>query len=547
MSITLYDYQEPFYQAIWDKLFIENIKSVLGVLPTGGGKSVVIGKLANNLPGRTLVLTHREEILTQNAEWIKNVGLLSSKIDTLRFDNKVVICMVQTLDSRIKKYGVDYLGEFENIILDEVHILIFEKVFSKYNYKRLIGFTGTSVLNKKKYTTIDGVEFVEPYTLSEIFDDIVCGPDSQDLIDKGRLCQDYNIVLKLPDFDKLKESDSSPDGYTKKSLNEVYQNTASLKILTEAYKKYCVGKKTLIFNPSTKINKFVYQHFLNLGLNVKMFDSVSKAEINPETNKKFTRKEIIEWFNNERDAILINTNVFTTGFNVPDVEVVVVNRATKSLSLWIQMVGRGSRTTTKIYKDKFTVIDLGQNIHTHGMWSKRRNWKDYFYSPGKKLKNQIDMLATWECDFCGSLNIKGEVECSYCNMPKLEVTVNGKTKKRKDGELQELQKMPPPKARSIIQYTKAQNQDGNFAFRLLSQKIVELFIHHKVSKEFYTKRKHDFIDSKGVRKSGFENTIRKIFTPIYFAIIKDKELTGANRKLETEFKRIITKIEKLYE
>lgn len=549
MQIELYKYQQKFYENIWYKLFTENVPHLCAVLATGGGKSVVIGKLANELPGRTLVLTHRVEILEQNSKWIKNVGLLGSKINTIKYDNDVVIAMVQTLYARIEKYGIEYLGQFDNIILDEVQVQIFEKVFVQYDYKRLIGFTATPcIYGKKIYTTIDDVEYYEPYTLSVLFDDIVQGPDTQDLIDLGYLVQDYNIVLQLPDFDKLKESDSSPDGYTSKSLDEVYRNTASLKILTEAYTKHCAGKKTLIFNASTKINEFVYKHFKSLGLNVKMFDSVNKAEINPKTGNKFTRAEIIQWFKDEKDAILINTNVFTTGFDVTDVEVVVVNRATKSLSLWIQMVGRGSRITELIYKDKFTVIDLGQNISEHGMWSMRRDWKQWFYSPGLKLRNQIDLLSTWECEYCGGLNVKGTIICTECNAEKLTAVINGKTKKEKVGNLEVIQDMPPPKAQSIIRYTKAVGEDANFAFKLLSEKIVELFTHYKVTQQFYNRRKFDYRDSKGVMKPGFQTRVRRIFTPIYFAIIKDNELrSGSNRRLETEFNRVISKIEKLYE
>jgi superfamily II DNA or RNA helicase len=535
--IKLYEYQQPFYDEIMKKVLVDKIKKVCGVLPTGGGKSVVLGKIANNLPGRTLILTHRQEIMFQNSEWVENVGLLSSKVNTLKYDNKVIIAMVQTLDARIKKYGIEYLGKIDNILLDEIHILIFEKVFKQYDYNCLIGLTGTPVLNKKKYSSIDGVEYVEDFTLSEIFDDIVIGPDSQDLIDENKLCQDYNIVLKLPDFDKLKESDASPDGYTKKSLNELYANTASLNILDEAYEKYCKNKKTLIFNASTKINKFVYNNFKQKGLNVKMFDSVSQAEINPETNKKFTRKEIIKWFEDEKDAILINTNVFTTGFNVTDVECVIINRATKSLSLWIQMVGRGSRTTNKIFKDKFTVIDLGQNIYQHGIWSKRRNWKSYFYSQGKRLKNKIDMLSTWDCHVCESINIKGEIICSFCGAEKIEVVVDGKTKKTKDGEFEAITDMPIPKGTNIIKYCISNDMDQNMAFSLAREKIIELFFYYKVTKDFYYNE-----------KDRFKKRVRQIFLPIYFAIIKNKEIiqSKVNRTIENELKRIYTKIEKLY-
>jgi superfamily II DNA or RNA helicase len=548
MQINLYDYQQQFYIDILRKL--EVVNKVCGVLPTGGGKSVVIGKLANELEGRTLILTHRIEILTQNSEWLNNVGLLSSKINTLKYNNKTVIAMVQTLDARIKKHGIKYIGPIDNIILDEVQILIFEKVFKQYNFKKLIGLTATPVLNKKKYTTIDDIEFVEPFTLSEIFDDIVQGPDTQDLINKDKLVQDYNIVLNLPDFNKLKESDTSPDGYTKKSLDEVYSNTASIEILSKAYNKYCEGKKTLIFNSSTKVNEFVYKIFKDKGLNVKMFDSVSKAEINPETNKCYTRNEIIDWFKNEKDAILINVNVFTTGFNVTDVECVIVNRATKSLSLWLQMVGRGSRTTDKILKDFFTVIDLGQNIHNHGRWSAKRNWEDYFYSPGKKRKKIIDLLDVWQCKECESFVLKGEVVCGFCGTDKTEKEKENE-KKLKEGELVELNQMPPPKSRSIIDYTIKLNENSTFAFNLLERRIIDLFIYYNVSKEVYRNRFEDYLDSKGQSKKGFKTRVKQIYLPIYFAIIKSVESyemnTGPNNRLEKMLTRMYDKINKLYE
>ena len=534
MPITLRPYQQGLYDGIEQKLFKEDVRKLCAVLPTGGGKSVLIAKLAEQLQGRTLILTHRIEILQQNSEWLEHAAILTAKNNTLRYDCDLVIAMVQTAFARIKKYGIDYMGQFDNVILDEVQVLIFEKVFNKYDYKKLIGFTGTPVLNKKIYTTIDEVEYVEDYTLSEIFDDIVQGTDTQDLIDLGFLVQDFNIVLDLPTFGNLKESKSSPDGYTAKSLDDVYTNAASLNVLQEAYNKHCLGKKTLIFNASTKINRAVYQHFKEQGLNVKVFDTVNPTDINPETDKPFTRKEIISWFNNERDAILINTNVFTTGFNVPDVEVVMVNRATKSLALWIQMVGRGSRTTDKIFKDMFTVIDLGQNISEHGVWSKKRDWKQYFYSQGKKRKNKYDLLDTWECSSCGAYNVKGEIVCEVCGADKNDAVVRVGRGKPKDGELKALKEMPLPKAKNILNYTESKNESTNFAFKLLERKIVDLFLHYNVEKDFYVKRKEEF-----------ENRVKEIYRPIYFAIIKS-DLMGSRKRLKTQLEKVLSKIDKMY-
>ena len=55
--------------------------------------------------------------------------MLSSSENTVRHDSRVVIAMVQTLDARMKIYGASYLGDFNNIIIDEAHVLIYEKVF----------------------------------------------------------------------------------------------------------------------------------------------------------------------------------------------------------------------------------------------------------------------------------------------------------------------------------------------------------------------------------------------------------------------------------
>jgi superfamily II DNA or RNA helicase len=533
--IKLRPYQEELYSKMVTKLDKDRVKKLCVVLPTGGGKSVVIAKLAQELKGRTLILTHRIEILKQNSEWLKSASLLTADDNTLRFDSPIVVAMVQTAYSRIKKYGIEYLGEFDNIILDEVQVLIFEKVFKKYKYKRLIGFTATPVFNKKIYTTVDGVEYVEPFTMSELFDDIVQGVDTEWLIENGYLCRDFNVVLELPNFDMLKESSVHPDGYTSESLNNVYCNAASLRVLGEAYDVYCRGKKSLIFNASTKINRYVYKFLKNRGINVKMFDTVNKKDINPKTGEPFTRKEIIDWFKNERDAVLINTNVFTTGFDVDDVEVVLVNRATKSLSLWIQMVGRGSRITKKIFKEVFTVIDLGQNINEHGIWSKPRNWENYFYPHSRRRKHKYDLLDVWECHMCGSYNVTGEVKCEICGRDKKNVVVKrGRSKPKKDGTLIELAEMPVPTAKKIIDYTISKGEGSSFAFRLLEQKILELFVHYRVDREFYMKN-----------RARFAERIRSIYLPIYFSIIRS-DLDGANKKLVTQLKRTLGKVDKFY-
>lgn len=471
--------------------------------------------------------------MKQNSEWCDNVGCLSGDVNTLRFDNQVVVAMVQTVFARFKKYGIDYLGKFDNIILDEVHILIFEKVFEQLDFKYLVGFTATPLTDKKVTIWIDDVEYSQPYCLDKIFNHMIQSLDTQDLIEKGRLIQDHNIVLELEDMEKLKVSESDPDGYTKRSLEEVYSNQANLDTLVEAYNRYGKGKKTMVFNATTKINKIVLDRFKSEGINAKSFDSVNKNEINPETNKPFTRKEILTWFDESDDACLINTNVFTTGFSNNEVETILMNRATKSLAMFIQIAGRGSRVSKRIFKDFFTFVDLGQNIHRHGHWSKRRDWSDYFFSPSPKPKRKNDMLSTWECENCETYNVIGTDECMVCGHPKNEVK-RTKPKKLKKGEFIELKPKPIPRGNKIIEYAENLNQDANFAFRVLDKSILDLFSSYNVEKDFYIRN-----------KQRFKERVSQIYRPIYFAII-NSSLEGKRRKLNTQLESITTKIDKRY-
>lgn len=522
-SIKLRPYQVATIKKAATALTTSN--KVIVVLPTGAGKSIVIAYVANNITGRTLVLTHRAEILSQNSEWLNNFGTLTRKENNVRLDHKVVIAMVQTLHARVKKHGVNYIGSFDNIIVDEAHIDIYQKVYTLYNPKRLIGFTATPCMSKRELIELDGIEYYRTITLKDQYDVLVEGVSVPELIIQGHLVEDENYQLELPNMGDLEDSNTNPDGYTTDSLTKVYSNTASLKILWEAYEKYGKGKKVLLFNATTAINPIVQNLFTSKGIANESFDSVN-------SNGK-DRNRVIKWFDNTRDAVLIGTNVFTTGFNVPDIEVVIVNRATKSLALWIQMVGRGSRTTTKIFKNKFLVLDLGQNIARHGLWSDKIDWMGHF-EPGSMIPRiKKDIMMIWECRVCGAYNALADLTCVECNAAKCKPeTVK---KPDKTGVIVEVPKTIFPRSKRIIEYTKANGENATFAFKLLDERILDLFKQHNVTKSHYTKMKQEFHDR-----------VKQIYVPIYFGIINAK-LGGKRRKLDTQLEGLYNKIDEYYE
>jgi superfamily II DNA or RNA helicase len=118
------------------------------------------------------------------------------------------------------------------------------------------------------------------------------------------------------------------------------------------------------------------------------------------------RKDTLKWFEETPGAILSNYGILTTGFDCPSIEVVILYRATKSLPLFLQMVGRGSRVTPT--KNKFTILDFGNNIKTHKYWEENRFW-----SLDKKEKKEGEAPIK-ECPECYYLLHSRIMECPSC-------------------------------------------------------------------------------------------------------------------------------------
>jgi type I site-specific restriction endonuclease len=126
----------------------------------------------------------------------------------------------------------------------------------------------------------------------------------------------------------------------------------------------------LIFNNGINTSISVYYAFRQAGLPIMHLDN---------TATKKQRRQILDWFHETPDAILTSVSILTTGFDEPTIDTILLNRATKSLTLYYQMVGRGSRILNN--KSKFTIIDLGNNLYRFGPWGADLDWQLIFKSP----------------------------------------------------------------------------------------------------------------------------------------------------------------------
>lgn len=546
--IKPHEYQKYGIDEIIEKF--ETNDRLVYQLDTGGGKTVVFSLLSKywseNRKQKVLILCHREELINQSCETLTILGLTYEKVlpstKRLHHVSDVYVAMIETLDRRLKK-NKHYLKDVGLIISDEAHVQIFNKVYGYFPTAKILGVTATPVLLGRDtywkcdrcqttYTEesicckMETIEWSRPRKMSDIYQDIVVGPKIDFLIDFGQLVKEINFVRFSANLDNL-VVDNSGD-FSQKSQDTAFGGQDAVFNVLLNYEELAKGKRTIIFNNSTKTNLKVYEQFKEKGYNVKIYDSVN------DTGE--SRKKIVDWFRNTPDAILCNCGVFVAGFDCKEVECVVLNVATTSLSRYLQMVGRGGRSSNLIYKPHFLVIDGGGNVERFNAWSDpTRDWhKIFFEGIGKDRAKSESPLQVSECYDCGFLFPRSERTCPNCGYS--APLASPREPNVDDSILAPLDKLPLPNGLKIANYTKSRNEDIHFAFKVLYSQILDLFRFHLVSREQYLSNLND---------GRLDKRIGELIRPVYFVLIKEFP-ESSNRTLKYVINKCKEKISKFY-
>lgn len=508
--MILRDYQKELLDEILNA--IPNYQKICVQLSTGGGKTVIFTELIKQLNSKTLILVDSIDLVYQTVNTFERLGLdigsltAGKKMPT----NKVVVAMVSTLYNRLKKNN-KLLDNIKYTIVDECHVWIFNKIFSYLNNSKIIGFTATPV-RLKRYELDENTTAVE--TMSDVYDVLICGKPIEWLMQNNYLVKDENYLIDF-DYSGLK-TDSSGE-FTAESMKKVFQSLDYQKALRHTYEIYCLDKKTMIFTASTETNLI----FANLfkDKNIKTYDSVN--------NKPAERDDIIDWFKSTPDAILINTGCFTKGFDVCDVECIIVARATKSLALWIQMIGRGTRPTTKIKKDKLIVIDGGNNIAEHDIFSFKHDWQKIFYN--KKIKLKIEPQQ--ECNSCGFTFPEKDKICPDCGELVPEpISLQDIEKEKKQYVINgQKAKLTPPTI--DINFFINKGVTDYEALKILKNKWITFLTKSKIKQD-------DFIYH--AKKGNFQNRFDVLLKPQYLEIIRSILPKGKNVVYKNYCRKILT-------
>ena len=279
------------------------------------------------------------------------------------------IASVQTLNRRLDRWSE---RNFDFIIVDEAHHVLaesYKKIISTYPNAKVLGVTAT------------------PYRLSGAgfrpeFDVLIESESIREFIKKGYL-SDYEYYSIAPfsqmqhQIDDITKVDSSGD-YANSELMEICDKNKIRAQVVDTYLKYAKGKKGIVYTINKLHNKHLCESFCESGVSAVAIDSDTSAEERERLIQQFKRGEI---------DVLCNVDIFSEGFDCPDIEFVQLARPTKSLSLYLQQVGRGLRICEG--KEKTIFLDNVGLYNRFGVPALKRPWQGYFDGVEGVVENKI--------------------------------------------------------------------------------------------------------------------------------------------------------------
>lgn len=370
--VQLRDYQGNVYQDTI-KAINNGSRGILIQLPCRSGKSYVMAKFIEKCKGSSLILAHRNELLSQHKELIDSLGLL----------HKCRLASVFT--------EVNHLGEYEKptvILIDECHLSEANsyKKIAEYYGCIIIGFSATP-------TRLNGDRL-------SLYDTLINGVSVKYLIKNGAIADfDYyapDIALNLDDIDTL------AGDYNGKQLNDLMFKSAIYGDVINSYKKLGESRQAIAYCAGIKHSKKVCDEFNLAGISAIHIDgSMNKTE----------RKKIMDLYRSGYYTVLCNANIISEGITLPNASVGLLLRPTQSLALYIQQAMRV--LTPDGNGKKAVIIDCVGNYQRHGLPDEDREWSLNGVVKKHKQNNEDGSFTIRNCPNCFRI-FKTADKCPYC-------------------------------------------------------------------------------------------------------------------------------------
>lgn len=350
MKLQLRDYQSECLTAI-SEASNANISRPLVSLPTGTGKTIIFAYIVRQVSkrgGRSLILVHRDELLTQAEDKLKiiwpeaQVGVVKAARNEL--DTPVTIASVQTVSRESRLKQLRHI-QFDFLVTDEAHHAVaptYQRIYDALlNGSRRLHLGVTATPNR-----------ADRRGLLEVYEEIVYHRTLLEMIRAGWLC-DLRCVQITTDI-SLDSVKTRQGDFAQGELGAVINTQNRNELIVQAYQEHAAGRMALCFTVDVQHAHDLAGAFQEEGVNAVAISGKTPIEERRRTLRQFHDRDI---------DIICNCQVLTEGYDEPGVDAIILARPTKSSTMYTQMVGRGTRTFPG--KSDCLILDLADVAGRH--------------------------------------------------------------------------------------------------------------------------------------------------------------------------------------
>lgn len=391
MKVSLRNYQEAGVSQLRFQFALGH-RSVLYVLPTGGGKTVVFCHIAEQAAvkgNRIVILVHRQELVDQTSQALRSLGVEHGIIAAdhqMDLTPSVQVASVQTLVRRLHKIPADH---FQLLVVDEAHHAVagsWGKVIDHYPKAKVLGVTATP-------------ERLDGQGLKDKFTTMIVGPQLAELTEQGHLAKArvFCPPIKL-DLSKLS-----------KKMGDYDMAKAELELMEAKYvgdtikhfKRYIKDGTAIAFCATIAHSQAVAETFNENGVAAAHLDG---------TMAKDERRKLIKQLGTGEIKVLTSCQIISEGTDVPSVTGCLLLRPTLSLSMYLQQVGRCLRPSPG--KAAAIILDHVGNVKKHGMPEQHRDWS--LDAKKRSKRNREDEVHVKVCPKCFVTVVSQTQVCATC-------------------------------------------------------------------------------------------------------------------------------------
>ena len=410
----LRDYQIEICESVREAF--KKHRSVMMQMPTGTGKTVVLASLVQQYMDKglelrdqhcqVLIVAHRIELTEQMGEHLKRYGIEYGVIAGGRKTKEaepVIVASIQTLSSKLS--SLSSILSPSLIIIDEAHHAVaktYRQLWDVWPEARFLGLTAT------------------PYRLSgegftDLFDVLVDSWTMKRFIAEGWLSAfDYYSIRPDSDdqklIDNLKKRGADGD-FQMKELHDTLDVTPCIERLFESFEQFAFDMKGIVYAIDIAHAEHIAEYYREQGVNALALSSKTDMKERKEAVEAFRASSVIVHHQLLKDKpiqVLVSVDLFSEGFDCPDVEFIQIARPTLSLAKYLQMIGRGLRPNKG--KECCTIIDNVGMYRRFGLPSGERDWGMFFEGLKderiKELKN-LNFNLNFDLNFDLNIN-RGE-------------------------------------------------------------------------------------------------------------------------------------------